>query len=303
MPTCPKPTPAPASNCPPCAGDQLSGTGWRLAICQLPAPSAGSRTPACNCSSVARQREAASVAWGVLRPPLAARRRSSWRSPCCTRPLAASWAPASAGTWQIDTRINGINPARVHTQMAAFPLDGTAKVTGEGADIGFDVALQARPTRVAAPARKGESASEALARDLRALRLRDATTTGRWADGLLTLTTLRVRTDDAELAGNAQLRPDAPGGRVDLTLNAPGTSVAVKGELQPASGAGTLRASIQDAARTLAWAQKLPGGADALAGARARGSATLEGDVGAFARDLGSASDSGGLAAASALGR
>ena len=190
---------------------------------------------------------------------------------------AAASAPASAGTWQIDTRINGINPARLHTQMAAFPLDGTAKVTGEGADIGFDVALQARPTRVAAPARKGESASEALARDLRALRLRDATTTGRWADGLLTLTTLRVRTDDAELAGNAQVRPDAPGGRADLTLNAPGTSVAVKGELQPASGAGTLRASIQDAARTLAWAQKLPGGADALAGARARGSATLEG--------------------------
>ena len=37
---------------------------------------------------------------------------------------------------------------------------------------------------------------------------------------------LRVRTDDAQLAGNAQVRPDAPGGRADLTLSAPGASVA-----------------------------------------------------------------------------
>ncbi|HOB67627.1 translocation/assembly module TamB domain-containing protein [Ottowia sp.] len=193
------------------------------------------------------------------------------------------WANAPAaqtgsGTWQIDTRITGVNPARLHTQMSAFPLDGTATVSGEGAAIDFDVALQGREQRAAAPARRGESAAEALARDLRALRLRDAAATGRWLDGLLTLNTLRVRTDDAQLAGNARLRPaaDALGGSADLTLTAPGATASVKGELQPTTGAGTLRASIADAARALAWAQKLPG-ADALASARARGSATLDG--------------------------
>lgn len=215
-----------------------------------------------------------------------------WVSPPATQPATAptpagsapitgdgaAAAPAStAGTWQIDTRITGVNPARVHTQLAAFPLDGTAQVTGDGADIGFDLAVQARPTRASAPARRGETASEALARDLRALRLRDAAATGRWADGLLSLSALRARTDDAQLAGNAQVRPDAPGGRADLTLSAPGASAVVKGELQPTSGAGTLRASVQDAARLLAWAQKLPGAGDALAGAQARGSATLDG--------------------------
>ena len=215
-----------------------------------------------------------------------------WVSPPATQPATAptpagsapitgdgaAAAPAStAGTWQIDTRITGVNPARVHTQLAAFPLDGTAQVTGEGAGIGFDVALQARPTRASPPARRGESASEALARDLRALRLRDAMAQGHWADGLLSLSALRVRTDDAQLAGSAQVRPDAPGGRADLTLSAPGASAVVKGELQPTTGAGTLRASVQDAARLLAWAQKLPGAGDALAGAQARGSATLDG--------------------------
>lgn len=217
-----------------------------------------------------------------------------WVSPPATQPVpAAPSAPASAasapgatdaapatsaGTWQIDTRISGINPARLHTQLAAFPLDGTAEVTGDGADIGFDIALQARPSRAAAPAKKDESASEALARDLQALRLRDVSASGHWSDGLLTLSALRVRTEDAELAGSAAVRPEGPGGSADLTFTAPGANAAVKGELQPGTGAGTLRANVPDAARLLAWAQKLPGADRALAGAQARGSATLEGN-------------------------
>ena len=198
-----------------------------------------------------------------------------WAAP----PAASASATATGGSWQVDTQLAGINPARLHTRLAAFPLDGTARVSGAGAAIDFDIALQARPQRAAAPARQGEAAAEALARELRALRLQAASAQGRWADGLLTLGALRVRTDEAELSGSARLRPasDALGGSADLTLTAPGASASLQGELQPASGAGTLRARIQDAARTLAWAQKLPGAADALAGARARGAATLDG--------------------------
>ncbi len=190
-------------------------------------------------------------------------------------------AGASSAGWALDTRIQGINPAALHTQLAAFPVDGTAKVQGVGEAIDFDVQLQARATRGAVPARKGESASQALARDLRAVRLRDALATGRWADGELSLQTLRVRTDDAELAGSGRFHPggdQGPGGVADLRLTAPGATAQVKGELRPASGAGNLQLQLQDAARALGWAQKLPGAADALAGARARGTARLDGN-------------------------
>ena len=195
-------------------------------------------------------------------------------------PGAAASAPAGAGTWSIDTRIQGVNPAALHTQLAAFPVDGTAKVQGAGAAIDFDVALQARATRGTAPARRGESTSQALARDLRAVRLRDALATGRWADGELRLSQLRVRTDEAELAGSGQFRPSGdqgPGGQADLRLAAPGATAQIKGDLRPTSGAGTVQLLLQDAARTLAWAQKLPVASEALAGARARGSAKLDG--------------------------
>ena len=192
---------------------------------------------------------------------------------------AAASGQAGQGSWQIDTRITGVNPAQLHTQLAAFPVDGTARVNGDGQAIGFDLDLQARGQRASAPARADESAAEARARELRALRLQSARATGQWADGLLTLDALRLRTDDAQLAGSLRLRPAAAalGGSADLTLTVPGASAGLKGELQPATGAGTLRARIADAARALAWAQKLPGAAPALDGARASGSATLDG--------------------------
>ena len=203
----------------------------------------------------------------------------SWAAPA-QAPAASAAAPATApsgdGRWQIDTRIQGVNPARLHTQLAPFPVDGTAKVSGAGSAIDFDAELKARAQRGDTPARGGESAAQALARDLRALRLRDVLAHGRWDDGLLTLNRLRVRTDDAELAGHARVRPATPGGSADLTLTAPGARVAVKGEAQPASGDGTLRADIADLARLLAWARTLPGARQALAGIDASGRATLD---------------------------
>lgn len=203
-----------------------------------------------------------------------------WAAPAET---AASAAPGSApaaatGQWQIDTRISGVNPAHMHTQMAALPVDGTAKVSGVGSAIDFDASLQARGQRADAPARSGESTAQALARDLRALALRDALATGRWDTGLLTLKRLRVRTDDAELAGSASVRPATPGGSADLVFTAPGTRVTVKGEAQPSTGGGSLHADIDDASRLLAWAKKLPGADQALADLGASGRATLAGD-------------------------
>ena len=199
-----------------------------------------------------------------------------WSTPPA-QPEANASAPTANDTWTIDTRIAGVNPARLHRQLAAFPIDGTATVSGAGQGIDFSAALQARDQRAAPTARPGERAADALARDLRALRLRDATAAGRWLGGMLTLDRLRVRTDDAELAGTAQVNTVKLGGSADLSLNAPGAQLVIRGNAQPNTGAGTVRATVPNAARALAWAQKLPGADKALAGARARGRATLNG--------------------------
>ncbi|MDR1968021.1 MAG: translocation/assembly module TamB domain-containing protein [Burkholderiaceae bacterium] len=166
--------------------------------------------------------------------------------------------------WRIDTRLDGIDPVQLHTQVTALPIDGTLSVSGAGTAIDFDAALQARK----APARSSANT----------LNLRDLLAQGQWADGLLTLKRLQLRTSDAELSGSASLRPADLGGSADLRVSAPGASLAITGEAQPERGAGKLRAAVTDAARLLAWAQKLPGAGGALTGMAAHGRATLDAD-------------------------
>ncbi len=184
---------------------------------------------------------------------------------------------AAPGRWQLDTRIDNVNPAALHTQLAAFPLDGTAQASGHGGAIDFETRLQAQAQERPAPARANEAAAQALARDLQALRLRALQASGRWDAGLLTLNRLLISADDAELAGSARIRPATPGGSADLRLSAPGATVAVKGEAQPDRGAGSVRAEVSDATRLLAWARRLPGADRLPASAQASGRALLTG--------------------------
>lgn len=197
-----------------------------------------------------------------------------------------SWsAPPSsnaegAGRWQLVTTLNGIDPARLHTQLAPFPLDGTAKVSGEGTAIDFDAALQARATsRPATPRSQAPSAqAQALARDISALRLQSAAAQGRWQDGLLRIGTLRVRATDAELTGsNIEARPEGPSGKGQLQLSAPGTLVKFDGDVRERAGGGTLSAEVSDLARAFAWVQKLPGIPADLKAASASGRLSLNG--------------------------
>lgn len=211
--------------------------------------------------------------------------RGSWSNrPAAGNQLAQaatnSGANSDSGRWHLDTEIRGINPARLHTQLAPFPLDGTATVSGAGGGdpIDFDAALQAQARRTDEPARAGETEAQALARQLRALRLKDAAARGRWHDGLLTLSTLRVRTDDAELAGSAiEARPAAQRGKGRLQLTAPGAVVQLAGEAAEKSGGGTVDAAIGDLAKTFAWVQKLPGVPTQLKQAAASGRLHLKG--------------------------
>ncbi len=77
--------------------------------------------------------------------------------------------------------------------------------------------------------------------------------------GTLSLSALRVRTDDAELSGRLEFQPLAQNGKANLALTAPGLEAKVQGELRPGSGGGDLSLRGRDAAQALRWLQQLPG--------------------------------------------
>ena len=216
----------------------------------------------------------------------------SWSAPAASATTAApqaGTAPSSAppseppagqdmGQWQLKTTLSGINPAELHTQLAPFPLDGRADVSGKGTAIDFDADLRARTQRQVTPARSGETAAQSLARELSALRLQSAAAQGRWQDGLLSIASLRVVATDAELTGTGlEIRPAAPAGKGQIQLKAPGALIKLNGDAREKAGGGTLSAQINDLARTFSWVQKLPGVPPELDKAAASGQLSVEG--------------------------
>ncbi len=184
---------------------------------------------------------------------------------------SGEWRGASAQpqAWQLQATLQGVNPAALHSQFAALPLNGSATVRGQGAALGFDAHVQAT----------GHAGKQAPA-GLRLLQLRDASATGSWNDrqagGTLLLSALRVRTDEAELSGQLEAQPAAQGGKGKLSLTAPGLDAKLQGELRQTSGAGELSLHGRDAAQALRWLQKLPGLPAAVQTASASGSAELQ---------------------------
>jgi len=191
-------------------------------------------------------------------------------------------APAPSATvspaWKLQATLQQINPALLHSRLAPQPVDGRATVASEGTNTRFDANLQAAGNDIKPPA--SAKAKGTGPRSPGVLRLRDASATGTWnpaqAGGTLALSALRIRTDDAELAGQLEAQPKAWGGKGNLTLTAPGLDATLQGELRQASGKGNLSLRGRDAALALRWLQQLPGLSAALQTASARGSAELQ---------------------------
>lgn len=162
------------------------------------------------------------------------------------------WRGASG--WAVAGRLNQVNPAALHSQMAAVPLSGRADLKGEGAAIAFDLELKA------AAAKAGRTRPQATTAELalRALELRQASARGRWVDGLLSLPALDVRTADASVRGSLEVRPATRAGSGRLTLDAPGLQASADGQLAQESGRGSARLVVDSAAQALRWLQRLP---------------------------------------------
>lgn len=177
-------------------------------------------------------------------------------------------APSATGAqdWKAEALLKNINPAALHTEFAALPVDGRADLSGRGDAIHFDASLKASGAKVAA-----RSSST-----VGSLRLRNATATGHWAGDTLTLTGLQVRSDDATLTGAVEVQPAARSGKGKLNLSAPGLEAQLKGELRETRGGGELSLRGRDAGQALRWLQSLPGVPAAVRAASASGRAELQ---------------------------
>ncbi|MHB1200998.1 MAG: translocation/assembly module TamB domain-containing protein [Polaromonas sp.] len=194
---------------------------------------------------------------------------------------SAEWTASQA--WNLKATAQRVNPALLHTQLAPVLLDGQATLRSRGAATGFDASVKAAGNSAKAGVKADKTAASGTpARQtpsLGRLTLRDASATGNWnpqqAGGTLVLSALRVRTDDAELKGQLEVQPAAPGGKGKLALTAPGLDATLQGELRKTRGDGNLSLRTRDATQALRWLQKLPGLPAALQTASASGNAEL----------------------------
>ncbi|MFI5444451.1 translocation/assembly module TamB domain-containing protein [Polaromonas sp. UC242_47] len=186
---------------------------------------------------------------------------------------SGQWSSATpspdATDWQAKATLKNINPAALHTQFAALPVNGQADLSGQAGAINFDTRLTSNGAPVA-------TAKTAVKPDTGNLRLRDASAQGRWAGDTLSLTQFQLRSDDATLAGTLELQPAVPSGKGHVTLNAPGLDAQIQGELREARGAGELNLRGRDAGQALRWLQGLPGMPASLRNASASGKVDLQ---------------------------
>lgn len=169
--------------------------------------------------------------------------------------------------WNFRGEVAAVDPAQLHSALAALPLSGPIKLEGEGEAVDFDVALTAGRAR-ARPAR-GDTLGAAVG----ALELREATAKGRWADGTVSLAPLRVRTSDALLEGNVRAGLQARSVSGELQLRAPGLQAQARGDIAETRGQGALQVQAADFARMQQWLQRWPGLRETLANLQLRGSA------------------------------
>lgn len=159
-----------------------------------------------------------------------------------------SWSGASG--WKAEGTLRDVDPAALHTKLAAAPVGGPFSVRQQGEGIHFDAAL--RSTGAARSRRKRAPGSLPL------LELRELTAQGSWSGGVLALPRLTLRSSDALLQGSVTARPAARSGAGKFALHAPGMRASAQGELAAANGQGTMTLQASDLALAQRWLQSWP---------------------------------------------
>jgi translocation and assembly module TamB len=161
--------------------------------------------------------------------------------------------------WQLVTKLENINPSKIMRHLAAPALSGQASVQSRGGVKGIDFELSLRTLGNTKNANTNVKASQTL---IAQLNLQSVSARGNFnkqlSGGTLTLSSLNLKTDDAQITGNLQAQIAARAGKADLIFKAPGFNATVRGDLRPISGDGQLQLQIVDAASSLRWMQQLP---------------------------------------------
>jgi translocation and assembly module TamB len=187
---------------------------------------------------------------------------------------AGQWK-AQSNDWTVKGEVKGVDPAALHSAMAAAPLSGRVEVQQESGAVAFDLRLQGSGRGPKPAVRRNRSESAKLASAVRALQLRQVMASGRWAQGRLALPKLQLRTSDASLQGAIEVEPAARAGRGRLELRSPGLRARLAGEVAEARGGGTLQAEGTDLALTQRWLQRVPGVPAAVSATGVGGQAVL----------------------------
>jgi translocation and assembly module TamB len=178
--------------------------------------------------------------------------------------VKGSFMPESQA-FDIDARVDQLDPARLHSALDTAALSGHARAEGRAQDVQFDLQLAA-----SGQPRGVKNASARLRIDRVAAR-------GAWKDGVLAVPQASIEALQAQIkASDLQIatRPALTfSGKVQARL--PGTSARADGKLAARRGAGSLQVQTASAQKTLDWLRALPGLGELAPGLAARGSASL----------------------------
>jgi translocation and assembly module TamB len=171
--------------------------------------------------------------------------------------LEATGEWQAAQDWTVKGTVRGVDPAALHTQLAARPMGGTLSLRQEQQAIAFEVDLRgaaaASPAKASRPPQKKDKR-----RKLAPVELQRLVAQGRWSKGEAVLPRIELRLADATLTGNLRVRPEGRAGGGRLQLEAPGLAARFDGELSERAGRGTLQADARDLAAATRWLQRLP---------------------------------------------
>lgn len=179
--------------------------------------------------------------------------------------------------WQGSATVHGINSAALDSRLAAVTLDGQLTAQQTPAGIAFEARLQAAKGKTAVPKIASPKTDATLKRTLDGLRLNTVHAQGLWSAPTLTLTTLAVQTDDAQLLGQLTFHTVSQAAEGQLTLSLPGAQATLAGNIASSHGQGELSLHLTDAALASRWIARLPGAPRSLSQASIQGAAELTG--------------------------
>ena len=183
-------------------------------------------------------------------------------------PDAAQDGSKKDADWQGKVTAQGIDTSALDSRLAATVLDGELNAHQTPTGIAFSASLQ--------PAHGTQSgATGALA----GLRIKSFDAHGLWSAPQLELQSVRLETDDAQLAGQIAFDTTAQAAKGRIKAVLPGAQAELVGDMASSTGQGNLSLKVHDAALALRWLRRLPGLSAALGGTSIRGGRRVHGPL------------------------